>query len=436
MDWNCHECGEPHGHVPEACRSCGTKPEVFKNAWKCPTCGHEGNDGLKTVCQGCGKDKDKDAQTAVTTERIEGPQGAALANGSWKFCGFCQTQVAPLNNKGQAAENCPTCGGPLDVAARETVVETVSEEAARTYRPQQSRVVGASPPGVVPSEPPREPAPKLGSYFKDEVPSAPRQVPWGPLGLAGLVVLGVLGLWAVWNHMSRDLECSVSGRDWSRSIEVERSEWRTGSGWKKEKPFDAEAQTCSPRFYANDNVYSHSTYTYSSEEDRSTCASWGTRQVTSRVSTGFRCAAKETKKNGGVSVSSCARREETFETRVSEQKYCRRYGTKQVRHEDKHYVQVPRYEDYCQWRYLTWVHARTLRADTGEPKWPEAGLGPGERENRRSENYTLRLSCPTNKDQPTMVYSLQENGWTMFQVGSKVIAHAVGDTVTQVRPAP
>lgn len=429
MRWDCHECGEPHSELPDACRTCGTKPEVVKNDWKCPTCGHQGNDGLKIRCENCGADKDAKAQTAVAPDKkVEGERGLALARGDWKSCGFCNIQVPPIDDKGRPAENCPNCAGPLDVAAKEAAEEVVSGPAARTYADQRLRFIG---------EPSQSAAPPMHARLRAEAssPDTPPQrsgmrIPWSPVLGVALTLAVALGVWAAWGHFSRDVSCEVAGRSWERSIYLQKQDLQPRSGWRDSMPAKAPG-TCSPKWHHDNQVPAGVTYT--TEEDPSTCASEGTRVVAVQVRTGSRCGGTGYVKKGGVSVKTCTGGQvPVYETRQKTESYCKRRGTRRVPHTV--FASIPVYADYCYWQEFVWVYSRSVvLTGSSDPRWPVPNTLPTERERSRDEKYAVILQCPDSGSGP-LTYTLGSQAtWDVFQVGVKTIAHLLGGSVTDLR---
>jgi Zn-finger nucleic acid-binding protein len=173
---------------------------VFEMWWDCGYCGTVGLLGASNrFCPGCGAQQD-------ASRRYFPPQGQeAAANVSFdgvdRTCPACQTP------NGAKANNCRSCGSPLDGS---TGVATVADRAsgAPTGRPAPS-----------PS--------KAGTR-------------WWLWGLAALAVFGCVtcGVALSWK---KDVSVTVTSHTWSRDIDVERLTAVPDSAWCDSMPSGAYA---------------------------------------------------------------------------------------------------------------------------------------------------------------------------------------------------
>jgi hypothetical protein len=296
MRWECHECGEVHDELPEQCRSCGTKPEIVENVWRCSRCGEQGIAGTRTSCPACGAEKDQSAEVAVApSRRIEGEQGRALASGPWLYCAYCKTQVPPVypsgERQGQPTERCPTCAGPLSESTEEARSEILRASEAETYREQAVQRRGGGdvvrPAPLPPTAPPDPPPINAGG--------SRRLWPW----LMLLALVG--GLWLLFGP-GKKVGYTVTARSWERSIEIETLQKKAGRDWQSELPAGAYNTACEKTFRKNLDVPIGTETYFEDEEDRSGCESWEDRTVEEEVEDGKRCVEQGYKTQGGVSV--------------------------------------------------------------------------------------------------------------------------------------
>ncbi len=434
MRWECHECGEVHQELPEQCRSCGTKPEIVENVWRCSRCGEQGIAGTRTSCPTCGAEKDQSAQLAVATgRRIAGEQGRALAMGSWLYCAFCKTQVPPVYTsgpkQGQPTERCPTCDGPLSESTHEAKSEVIRESEAATYRPQavQRRGGGdAEPPSM---QPPTQPSGAGGS------PSSRRVWPWL------LLLLLVGGLWLLFGP-GKKVGYTVVGRSWERSIEIETLQKKASRDWQSDLPSGAYNTACQRKFRKNIDVPIGTETYFEDEEDRGHCEDWETRTVEEEVDDGKRCVEHGYKTQGGVSVKTCLSWEKKTKTVRKSQRECARYRMRHVKKTRTKYKQEPVYEPFCSYEVDTiWRTTRTLRSggsdDSSQPTWPTVeGLSQRERAGKRQESYRLRLQLDKGKREEVFT-ARDEAEWQRHRVGSRGRAQVkLGSVVGLVDETP
>ncbi len=442
MRWECHECGEIHDELPEACRSCGTKPEIVQNVWRCARCGESGIAGTRTSCPGCGAEKDQSAQVAVAADQlIEGEQGRALAAGPWLYCAFCKTQVPPVYTtgpkQGQPTDRCPTCAGPLSEAQQEAASETIRASEAATYRDQavQRRGGGAVEPRAVlpPTRPPSDNQSLPGS------PAAPSRRIWPWILLALLCGL----LWLMFSP-GKPVGYSVVGRSWERSIDIETLQKKAGRDWQSDLPQGAYNTACERTFRKNIDVPIGTETYFEDEEDRSHCEAYENRTVEEEVEDGKRCVEHGYKTQGGVSVKTCLSWETKHKTVSKTERECVRYRIRHVKKTRTKYKQEPVYEPFCAFEVDTnWRTTRTLRSGSSDentsPSWPvTAGLGPRERTGKRQESYRLRLQLQKGKVQDFR--ARDEAQWQRNPVGSRGQARlklgVIVDLIDATHPAP
>lgn len=388
MTWECHNCGEQHDSLPAQCRSCGTAPEIVENVWRCNSCGESGIGATRTSCPSCGAEKGSDAKVAVdASRRIEGERGRALAEGVWRYCAYCKTQVPPVNDRGVANERCPTCGGPLSESKEQAARETLSAEEAAKYRPQKIEGEGA-PPAVNPTP-----------YAVTPPPVAPPAPPNKSDSKMGFWVFGFLALFIAMCRIFvyeplREEQVQVSAKRWQHTIDIQTMTTEDREGWEKNIPGGGYDRKCETRKTGEREVFDREEEYFVDIEDRANCLEHSERQVTVDVpdgeetytaqeQVGKSCKTSGFETNGGVSVKKCLewepRYQEVTKTRtkyrpeIQTVRECSRYGTKPDRRTRKLYRKEPINEDYCHYRFDVWQTTRTLeKAGTDEnPQWPE-----------------------------------------------------------------
>jgi hypothetical protein len=201
-------------------------------------------------------------------------------------------------------------------------------------------------------------------------PAPVRRSPWPRrLLVGGLLVVGLVLLAIFWK---RPVGLSVQGHAWERHIDIERFGPRHESAWCDQMPGDA---------------YSVSR----SREQRSS------RQVQD----GEECSMHREDKGDGT--------------------------YRQVRKCKPKYRSEPVYDQKCSFSVDRWSVSRTASAKGAslddQPRWPEVGLGRTgqclgcEREGRRRETYTVRLSDgPKGKSHEC---SVGQAKWAGFRPGSR-----------------
>lgn len=394
MEWECHQCGTLHEEIPKRCRECGTAPEIVLNRWRCAHCGEAEIAGTDERCPACGAPKGLDVESRVdASARLQGQRALDLARGDWLYCAFCDQQVPPVNEAGEAQTSCPNCDGPLTEAAQRAAVEQLSAEDAAEYRQVKTE-------SVAEEEAQEEPAP---------APQKPRRK-GNPLAgcLLLLLLLGLVGggiyllFFKTWTE-----QLTVAARAWQRTVAVERFGPVQQEGWRAELPARAYNTSCSRKIHHYNKIPD------------------GTEEYEDRVATGKRCAEHGYKKKGGVSVKTCLRWEKTYKT---------------VTKTRTRYRRVPVFASHCRYTVDRWHEAEPLSAaGSGKeaPRWPDtSGLdGKRARAGARSERYTLDLRDDEGETETYTCADLSE--WQRFRRGAAVVAQtSLTGTIEGLQPAP
>lgn len=430
MQWECHSCQMLHPNIPSACSRCGTEPDVVKNVWQCAYCKKSGNDCTQGRCSGCGRDRDaRDAVAVDPDQKVAGPRGIALASGDTLVCGFCGSLCPPVNERGDKPENCPTCQGPLDVAQKKIADEVVSAACASQYAAPATEPASSSDVGVraALSGPPAEP--------HESLPSPP---PSTQMPRLAPIILGSLALmvtaYCIVAHYSKDLNCTVLGRSWSRSVRVERLQVQQRSGWHDS--FTPAGASCALMQHGTRSVQVGFQTTYSMDEDRSKpCLRGPEYAVTTQVKTGQKCTGgTKYVKRGTVSVAQCAGWSPTYSPRVSLVRDCVGYPRVRVPHTSPTYAEVPRMDSFCSWEESVWVYSRTLQSSGWDlsPRDPPMDLQVRERASGTQDTYNTQLSCPSLGGAGPLAHEVGYQDWQRLAPGTRVVAKMWGQTVRKL----
>lgn len=315
------------------CQFCGTKKLLAKTHKHCPNCGGAQDPSWRYF--------PSDAEKVAV-------EGHVYVGADW-ICPACQSANA------SNATHCTQCGG--------------SKEGAKTAprRHAQERAQGEVFQGDTEADARAERVATSASGAEHE---EPRRL--STTGVVGLLVVGLLlglvGLAVFWKD---EVQLTVVGHNWERSIDVERFEPTSASAWCDAIPADAY------RISRTREVRSHD-----------------------QVPDGEDCRTVRTDNGDGT---------------YSESESC---TTK--------YRDVPVYDDRCHYSVNRWLVARTevergaARLETR--RWPEVRLAQAgvcigcEREGARRERYLVHLE---RDDKKTATCTFNESKWTRFVVGSR-----------------
>ena len=393
MEWECPKCGEQHDSIPARCGACGNEPDIRANVWRCQQCDEEGIPGTTPRCPACGSDRKLGDQVAVGAgERLTGERARALAQGRWLYCAFCDVQVPPVDEAGEANDCCPTCKGPLSEAEKEAALETVSEEEAGAYREEAVQRVGGAPSG-----------PQMSGTLKEDPPPANKGK--GLVVVAVVLLLLGLGIYLLFIK-TWDKQMVVAERSWTRTIEVQAFGPVQEEKWQDELPARAYDRACQRKVHHHDKVAD------------------GTEEYEEKQETGKKCVKHEHKSKGGVSVKQCAKWEKTYKT---------------VTKTRTRYREVPVYKQFCGYKVNKWHRANdisTSGASGDAPRWPDTSAldGKTKRPGKKSEKYTMVLRKPDGETLTHELASQQE--WDRFKLKAGVVAEVTtSGKIESVKPA-
>ena len=303
--------------------------------WECPFCNTQ-NPGPIKSCTSCGAPQPEDVEfLQVDEEKFNFIKDEALIRmakaGPDIHCPYCGTR-----NPG-TAKLCSKCGGELSLGGKAratgTRIRTISEASAKEQPPVSTPV----PPIPQTSPPVSAPRKKLSPIL---------------IVIPILVIIACLiGAYFLF-FKSEDMDATVTGVEWERSIVVEAYRESTTSDWWDQIPDDAEILGCSEE------------YRYSSDEWEPNSTEVCGEAYVEDTGTGV-----------GEVVQDC-----TYEV----------------------------YDQYCEYTVMTWQQVRT-ETESGtdlSPFWPAVNLASDERTSTETETY--RIIFATSKRDYT--YSTSDLG--------------------------
>lgn len=293
---------------------------TYQMLWDCSSCGTTKLLGLEhRHCGGCGAAQDEDARYFPSDEDKVAVQDHTFV-GADAECPACGSPMSAT------VQNCTNCGSGMDGAAKVDLVD------------------------AAPKAPP--PKPKSGGC--------------GKLLVVGLVV--GLALLAVMIFWKKDVTAELSGKSWSRSIDVEVYGPQSKSAWCDQMPARARKVT------RKSEVRDHK-----------------------KIPDGETCTTKK-RDNGDGSFT--------------EYQDCK-----------PKYRKEPIYADKCRFQVDEWTKTRTERAEGSvDPHWPDpqlkrAGSCVGcEREGRRSQEYRGTFAIDGGD---SFTCTWDQAAWEQKEVGSR-----------------
>lgn len=435
MPWECHTCGELHPNIPDACRACGTKPEIVENVWRCRYCSTAGIPSSKPRCTTCGKEREAESDFAVDPSRVLDVEvGRKLAGGTLVKCAYCEDLIEPFDAVGNPRKSCDTCGASRGEAKAAAVEQTIPATQTATYRPMQ---YAEAPP--TPSPHPGTPAQSWqeANALADEcegpdggVAASPgsfgykRAATIGAVGLGVLVLLLWVGGILVQTFRAYTIDATITGKRWERAISVERHTIVHESGWTSQKPVGAWDVSCQPR--------QHGTRKVTDGWDRVPTTEWDpcdhrepyTARESYVVYGQKTCSSYAYKTQGKVSVKTCASWSTPSSTAYREVRKYRCVGANHlVVRSVERYHHEPVWDSYCSWTVDGgWLYHRSLTTSGGaidEPQWPDVtGLASEERPSTRTEHYSVEVQG--DRIDPAQRVELTESAWRLLSVGGRL----------------
>jgi hypothetical protein len=334
---------------------------IREGAWDCPHCGRKRNRGPEKFCGGCGAPRGEDVPFYLPDDAREVTEADELrraqAGPDWT-CPFCEA-----DNPSDHAF-CSSCGAPRDGSAARPVVEHRTD---------------AAPPAPLAAIPPETPSPGH--------PRLKRGCQIGCLALVALVFL----VWLIGRPRERVL--TVTGHRWERTVAVEELRTVFEEGWEGELP--AGARSLSSRREVH-----HTNRVQTGTEKK-------TRTVSEHVQTGTERVKVGTRDLGNGYFEDVYEDRPVYEDREHEKTY-----------EEPVYREDPVYRVKHRYEIDKWMPAREAKAVGGDlsPVWPDAGLGPKQREGQRTEVYEVLFD---DREGDSRVYRARDElEWRSFKPGA------------------
>jgi ribosomal protein L40E len=350
--------------------------------WHCPSCGTR-NSGLQKTCKNCGLPQPDDVEFVQPGQEKFISDEAKLEqvkSGPDIHCYYCGARNPAM------ATACSQCGADLSEGARRRHGQVLG-----AHRDKPAQKVTCPACGTL-NEPDAEKCVQCGASLIEAAPPVkPKAEPaaakpatsklglWGIIGIAALalVVVACLAVFFLFSQTD-DIQGTVDGVSWSRSIVVEGLAPVTREDWYDEIPDDAVVGTCTQEV--------RRTQDEPAANSKEVC---GTPYT---VDTGT---------GAGEVVQDCE-------------------------------YQV--YEDFCEYTVEEWQEIETEVIDgTGfSPQWPSLALTADEREGERTETYEIVFN--TEDGQQTYT-TTDENLFNQAQIGSRWLLKVNAfNTVTDIEP--
>ncbi len=355
---------------------------IQEGRWDCDSCGTTGLRGRDMSCPNCGARRPEgvkfyladDSEYVTDETRLE----EARAGADW-VCEWCGA-----SNRAGLLETCSQCGAERGTSPSQQVKEYSLEEAPDSG----DNTIERRPPPPDPRE--QKSAPPL---WKNPL----------VLGAVAVVLLACIGV--AFLLMPREVEATVSGVSWERTIDVEQYQTVTETDW--DVPTDGRVVEEWEEVHHVEQVLVR----YETK----------TREVTEQVKVGteeYVCGKRDLG-NGYFEDKYCTR--DKYESRTTTETY-----------EEPVYRDDPVYETKYRYEVDKWETERieTAAGKDYNPVWPEVNLKEGEgigaeREGQRSETYLVHF---TQKDKnKTYDVAMEEDVWKTYQPGQTHKLKVSGD---------
>ncbi len=329
--------------------------KIVQGYWDCPYCGNKEMSGLSKRCTACGHPQDEDTKFYLKEQKeyVNEEEAQEYGKGADWTCSYCNS----LNR--YDATVCIGCG-----ADREESSGNYFENLEEQKKKEEKKKAEAD---ILQNMTPPKKKSRLGLI----------------IGIAVLIALIAFAC------RPRNYSATVSDKSWQREIGVDVYKTVSESGWTL--PDTARMTDSKEEVHHIDSVLDH----YETVEvERS-------RQVIDGYDT-----HTEYIDNGDGTFT-----ENTYQT----PRYTTEYYTEQE--ERPVYRDVPRYATKYYYDIEKWVPDRVLKTSGGddEPYWDTTVLGDKERENGRSEQYSVTFSADKGKSYYVVI---DQSLWDTLKVGS------------------
>jgi hypothetical protein len=343
---------------------------VREGRWDCQYCGTKGNIGRHKTCQNCGRSRPEgtafylpsEEEAAVLDEQLLKIAGAGQ---DW-ICEFCGSSNAA------GATTCHHCG-----AAREA---TGPVQEIKEYE------LGATPDsGDMTFDEPTA-RPEQATKETGKKGSQPTIIIAGIVAAIVLLCGGILAAFVIFG--GGDVDATVSGFEWQRSIEVEAFQTVVENDWSV--PPGGRQLDQRQEIHHYDSILDH----------------YETRQREVQVQVGvetYVCGQRDLG-NGFFEDIECS--DPIYETQLEE-------------YEEAVYREEPVYQTKYEYEIDKWIVVRTERSSGTDhkPLWPNTDLANKERDGPQSASYVLIFT--DNEDEVhTLEVPLEE--WQTYEEGQSV----------------
>ena len=342
---------------------------ISEARWDCTQCGTVGNRGRDRVCPNCGHSRPEKVRFYLPdeTKKVEDEvliQQAKIGP-DW-ICDYCGAS----NHADK--KNCKQCDALRDGSPTQEVKKYKLGEVPRQ--------------GDEADEP--IPLPPEQEQTEEKPPAVASPTRW--LIPLMLVFLCLCGTWFLF-FRSTNVNATVTGFEWERTIQVEELKTLIEEDWKI--PADG-------RYISEKEAIHHYDQVFVRNETR-------TRDIPEQVQTGTRsyvCGQKDLG-NGFFEEITC--QEPTYETRIRTETY-----------QEPIYQDIPVYQTKYEYEIDRWVDGR-LEKETGttqNPEWPLIYLTEFEREGERNETYKVQF---TDTDGERYPIEMKLQRWNSFSLGDE-----------------
>ncbi|MCI0394581.1 MAG: zinc finger Ran-binding domain-containing protein [Chloroflexi bacterium] len=346
---------------------------IREGRWDCQYCGTTAILGRHRECTNCGRSRPEGTKfylagdEPAAADKLQEQQ--AKIGPDW-ICAFCSS-----SNPSDVVV-CQSCSAPRE--------DSSAQQQVRDYKPGEAPRSGdmdLDAPMPLPARPVASTAKSKKGAFA-----------LAGAGVAGFFFLCLCLLAAVLLLGGRDVEATISGFTWERTLAVEAYRTVTEEDWSL--PAGGRITSQRQEIHHYNQVLDH----YESRE----------RQVSEQVQVGQRtyvCGQRDLG-NGYFEDIECT--EPVYETEYRTETY-----------EEPIYRQEPVYQTWYTYEIDKWVVDRTEEAagEDRSPVWPEATLAKNEREGQRTETYTIFF---TGEEGKSYSQELSFDEWGSFEMGQHV----------------
>ncbi|MBR6486781.1 MAG: hypothetical protein IKT17_08850 [Lachnospiraceae bacterium] len=336
--------------------------KIVTGYWDCPYCNNKGISGLEKRCTACGHPQDEGTKFYLKEQKeyVSEDKAGKYGKGADWTCSYC----GALNR--HDAKVCVGCG-----ADREESSGDYFENVEKQKQKAQAK----------------QPEPTKGKRN------------YTPFIIGLVILLAIIGF----SCRPKNYGASVTDKEWSRAIDIEKYETVSESDWSV--PDGGRVTDEKSEIHHYDDVLDH----------YETVTVEKSRQVQDGYDTHV-----EYDDNGDGTFT---------EREVQTPRYKTEYYTEEE--EQPVYEKVPRYQTKYYYDIDKWVPDRTLETSGGAdtPYWDDTVLSENEREGERRAEY--KVTFTTNKDK-TFTAAVDEGLWNSLDINDNVDLMVKSGRVTSV----